>query len=72
MDARAPAPFRRTSAPFFAAPRPSWPHRRRRPAAVATAAAARRLFRVTPSVVDNLKSQGRIRLDARASAVQRH
>jgi hypothetical protein len=62
MDACALAPFRRASAPSFAAPRPSRPHRhRRRPAAAATAAGG------SPSVprhavVDNLKSQGRSRL----------
>jgi hypothetical protein len=65
--ARALAPFRRASAPSFAAPRPSRSHRRRRrPPSSPLPRAARRLFRVTPprhaAVVDNLKSQGRSRL----------
>jgi hypothetical protein len=60
---RAPAPFRRASAPSFAAPRPSRPHRRRRPAAVATAAGGSpSVPRHAVVVDDNLKSQGRSRL----------
>jgi hypothetical protein len=63
QGARAPAPFRRASAPSFAAPRPSRIHRRRRrPAAVCHCRG--RLTKSVPrhvAVVD-LKSQGRSRL----------
>jgi hypothetical protein len=67
-DARAPAPFRRTSAPSFAAPRLS------RPAATHDAVVARHRrhcrgrFAVCPASPGPQPS----RLDARASAVQRH
>ncbi len=73
-DARAPAPFRRASAPSFAAPRPSRPHPTpSSPAAVATAAGG------SPSVPSRRRRRQPqepgpqpSRLDARASAVQRH